>query len=156
MLIEEVAYQKVIRYVLTEKARQRNIFIPVSTAEIGMSATGTDKRPKDKVTRLMQVVKLFEQKLVYVSTDWLKQELLAFPFGDHDDGVDSLIYSLYWLMKYQGGMVLRKETKNGIISTRPTLSISEDRNGNWMARHEPPPKPNVIRTFINTLRGVRK
>ena len=156
VLIEEVAYQKVIRYVLTEKARQRNIFIPVSVAEIGMSATGTDKRPKDKVTRLMQIVKLFEQKLVHISSDWLRQELLAFPFGDHDDGVDAMVYALYWLMKYQGGMVFKKEKINGIINTRPTLAIFEDKNGNWMARHEPPPKPNVLRTFINTLRGTSK
>ena len=155
VLIEEVAYQKVIRYVLTEKARQRNIYIPVSTAEIGMSKDGTDKRPKDKVTRLMQIVKLYEQKLVYVSTDWLKQELLAFPFGDNDDGVDASTYALYWLMKYQGGTILREKITNGIINTKPTLSLFEDKNGNWMARHEPPPKPNIVRTFINTLRGSK-
>ena len=72
---------------LVDAARKRGIFIPVSQAELGV---GSNKRPKDKFTRLLEVVHLFEQKLVLIKNPELRAELLYFPHGEHDDQVDAV------------------------------------------------------------------
>ena len=151
VLIEEFAFQKVIRPVLTKKAREQNIFIPTTTAVVGREVNGkTDKRPMDKVARLMQVLHLFEQKLVYIDDEEVRNELLSFPFGDHDDLVDSSVYGLYWLMKYQSGAAVSKSAgaKHTQEAEKNTLSYIEDKNGNLVAVHEIPKIRNKS-NFLN-------
>lgn len=154
VLIEEFAYQKVIRYVLTNKARARNIFIPVSTAFVGREVNGkTDKRPMDKLSRLLQVLPLFEQKLVYIGDEEVKQELLGFPFGDHDDLVDAMVYALYWLMKFQPGAAIKQvDPASSLPTARRTLRLKQMPNGEYVAVHDSLEIKPESNGFINTIR----
>jgi len=118
---------------------------------VGREVNGkTDKRPMDKVARLMQVLHLFEQKLVYIDDEEVRNELLSFPFGDHDDLVDSSVYGLYWLMKYQSGAAVSKSAgaKHTQEAEKNTLSYIEDKNGNLVAVHEIPKIRNKS-NFLN-------
>lgn len=153
ILLEEFAYQKVLRFILINKSRERNIFLPISTAVVHrVENTGrTDKRPLDKMTRLLQVLPLFEQKLVYIPFEETKQELLGFPFGDHDDEVDAAVYALYFLMKYQSPATIVKDKESLGIETKKTIHLKPLPNGEFMAVHEPM-KINVNPSFINTMK----
>ena len=150
ILIEEVAFQKILRGIILKKARDLGLYLPISTAELGV---GKDKRPKDKMTRLLQVAPLFEQRLVEVHTPELVQELLAFPFGDYDDTVDSCVYALYWLMQERGGKVsLKKENQKFPFKTKDSFYIEEPRPGVYVAKIGVPPiRPALTlgRRFIN-------
>lgn len=116
VIIEEVAFQRVYRDILLQEARKEGIFIPISSAELGMGAT---KRPKDKFTRLMEVVHLFEQRLVQIENPAMYQELTSFPHGDSDNLVDAIVYGLYYLIKYgKGGFRSKKEQKGYAIDVR--------------------------------------
>lgn len=80
--VETVAYQAVLKTIF------KDMWMAVS--EI--------KTSRDKVTRLLEKQTLFEDWLVYFYPDWTRElvdELLAFPNGEHDDYVDSLLFSLY-------------------------------------------------------------
>jgi len=147
ILVEEVAYQKVLRPLLNKKARERGIFIPISTAELGM---GHNKRPKDKRTRLMQVVHVFEGRLVEITNPETRIELLSFPFGDYDDTVDVTVYNLYWLINNRPGRYMVKKEERGLpIKTNKSFYIEEPRPGVFVAKvGEPPFKPKVS-NFIN-------
>lgn len=51
---------------------------------------------RDKLTRFMPLEARYEQGLVYHHPnlpDWFERELLAFPLGQHDDGVDAAAYA---------------------------------------------------------------
>ena len=116
VILEEVAFQRVYRDVLLQAARKQGIFIPISSAELGVGPT---KRPKDKFTRLMEVVHLFEQKLVEVQNPKLYEELTSFPHGDSDNMVDAIVYGLYYLIKYgKGGFRGKKELISRAIETK--------------------------------------
>lgn len=58
------------------------------------------KADRDKIRRAQGLQPLFENGAVYMRKDMraLKQELLEFPVGKHDDTVDALAYILQ-LMK---------------------------------------------------------
>jgi len=131
VLVESVAFQKVFKDDLIKESRKRGIYIPVSEAEIGM---GDTQRPKDKFTRLMQIVHLFEQRLVEVKNHDLYQELISFPNGDADNMVDACVYSLYFLMKYRsGGFKKSNDNRTLPIRTRPGIVVEEVRPGVYMA-----------------------
>ena len=153
VVIEEVAFQKVFRKVLVDKGRKRKLFLPVSEAVLGTSRPGqpVDKRPKDKFTRLMSVVHLFEQKLVEVINPELKQELIAFPHGDYDDYVDATVYALYWLMNFRSGSTMIKREKVGLpgsLGVRQAAFLKEVKPGVWQQVSEPDPV-KVKSNFIN-------
>jgi len=142
VLTEEVAYQKVLRPLLTSKSRAKGIYLPTDTAELGM---GDNKRPKDKRTRLMQIVHLFENRLVEVTNPDTKIELLSFPFGDYDDMVDVTVYNLYWLIHNRPGRYLMKRQKVGLpLKTKEAMFIEEVRPGVWMTRFEGHPKLQIV------------
>ena len=148
ILIEEVAFQKILRSLIVNKARDRGLYLPISTAELGV---GKNKRPKDKMTRLLQIVPLFEQRLVEVRSPDLRDELLAFPFGDYDDMVDCCVYSLYWLMQERGGRVMPKKYEMKLpIKTKDSFYVSEPRPGVYVAKIGMPP----IRPFITQGRRL--
>jgi len=146
ILLEEVAYQKVLRPLLIKKSRPKNIYLPISTAEIGM---GHNKRPKDKRTRLMQVVHLFEGRLVEIDNPETRIELLSFPFGDYDDTVDVTVYNLYWLLNNRPGKFMLKREKVGLpIKAKESFYVNEVRPGVYMAEIESEPIKPVV-SFIN-------
>lgn len=147
VLVEEVAFQKIIRTLLLKKSREKGIYMPISTTELGV---GANKRPKDKLTRLMQVVHLFEGRLVEIRNTDLFQELLAFPFGDYDDMVDVTVYNLYWLINNRPGKyMLKKEKLNFPIKTQESFYIQEPRPGVFVAKAGGPPFKPRPKLFIN-------
>lgn len=153
LIIEEVAFQKVVRQVLTRMSREKKVFIPVSEAPLGK---GTNKRPRDKFTRLMGVVHLFEQRLVELRSQDIIEESLAFPHGEHDDLVDAMVYSLAWIADRRKGMV--KSPAAGThelgLRTRDSFVVREVRPGVFEARVDgvlpPPPTQSKV---INYDRG---
>jgi predicted phage terminase large subunit-like protein len=141
IVIEEVAFQKVFSQVLRERAKRDGIYLPTMTAELGR---GDDKRPKDKMTRLLSIVHLFEQRKVEVRNPDLTEELLSFPFGEHDDLVDSTVFAIYWLMNYQrgGSMVKKSEISTGDLvgAKKDTYFLEEVRPGVFVAKTIGEPK----------------
>lgn len=126
IIIEEVAFQKILRNILTEKAQERGVYLPITSAELG---TGKNKMQKDKLSRLLSVVHLFEQKMVQIDNPELKEELLAFPFGDYDDLVDATVYSLYWLMNSREGKILTKYSEDVSLDMKKSFYVKEIRPG---------------------------
>jgi predicted phage terminase large subunit-like protein len=66
---------------------------------------------KDKLTRFLPLLARYEQGLVRHAPGlqgWFEEELLSFPVGEHDDGVDALAYSFAALgMANPGKMTLQ-------------------------------------------------
>jgi len=146
VLLEEVAFQKILRNLILKKSREKKVYIPITTAELGV---GDNKRPKDKMTRLLQVIHLFEQKLVEIVNEDTQQELLSFPFGDYDDMVDVTVYNLYWLANWQSGKSMVKREEEKIIHGKDSFYIHEVRPGVFMAKIGEPPFPKVKSNVIN-------
>ena len=144
VLLEEVAFQKILRKLIIDKSRERNIYIPITRAEIGM---GDNKRPKDKMTRLLQIIHVFEQKLVEISDEDTKQELLSFPFGDYDDRVDVTVYNLYWLINWQSGKSMVKRREERILHGKDSFYVDEVKPGVFMAKIGEPPFPDKKSNF---------
>jgi len=100
----------------------------------------------------MQIIHLFEQKLVYINNNDVKDEMLSFPFGDHDDYVDSSVYALYWLMMFQQGAVIRNVSKaKEFLEKARSNSLFLKRNNKTGAYTmvAEPIKPKTISNFIN-------
>ncbi|MDD2839955.1 MAG: phage terminase large subunit [Rickettsiales bacterium] len=73
----------------------------IKTAVIGIRPT------KDKITRLASVSAIFEAGRIFLPTEaaWLvdyENELLSFPFCEHDDQVDSTSQFLEWYKNNRG------------------------------------------------------
>ncbi len=83
--IEQVQYQAAVVQELT-----RTTALPVHGV-----------RPdKDKLTRFLPLVARYEQRQVKHAPGlpgWFEEELLSFPVGEHDDGVDALAYAFHAL-----------------------------------------------------------
>jgi len=81
LIVETVAYQAVLKTVFKDM----------------WMAVQEQKTTKDKTTRLMEKQILFEDWLVYFvpeTTTELVEELLAFPNGEHDDRIDSMLFAM--------------------------------------------------------------
>lgn len=137
IILEMVGFQKVLKDLMLKEFRKRKIWLPITEAELG---TGEDKRPKDKLTRLLGIAHLFEQRLVEIVNPELKQELLAFPFGDYDDLVDTCVYALHWLMKNRGGKTIEKKSETKLLQGKSSFFVEEVRPGVFMAKIEGEPK----------------
>lgn len=84
--VETVAFQKVMLYLLKDEAKRRGISIPLKEL----------KAAKDKTLRINGLVPLVDSGDIFISTRHveLKNEMREFPFGKHDDLVDTLAYVL--------------------------------------------------------------
>lgn len=140
VIIEEVAFQSIIRKILLEKSRKRGIFIPVSSASLWASPLSVErKRPRDKLTRLLSVAHLFEQKLVEINNPDLKNQLLTFPFGDYDDLVDATVYALFWLMNWRTPEAMIKSSQEVIVKDpKKSFYVDEVRPGVYVAKNGEP------------------
>lgn len=145
VIFESVAFQKVYGTLLADRARERGLWIPVAEAEIGMG--DSSKRPKDKFTRLMQVVHLFEQRFVQVLNPDLAAELTVFPNGDADNLVDAAVYALYWLMQFRSGSFVQKSPAPRAVTGREALTVREIRPGVFVADGSPPPERRAASPF---------
>ncbi len=141
IVVEQVAFQKIFAVNLMKRMRDEGIFIPVRQAELGM---GRNKRPKDKFTRLMEIVHLFEQRLVEIRSDDLRKELLSFPHGDHDDLTDACVFALYPIMRDAKGKALAKRSLQGhSLDAKKAWVFKELRPGVWGSSPGDPPPPKV-------------
>lgn len=141
-----MAFQKVFRKLLIDEAKKRKIFLPISEAVMGK---GDDKRSRDKVTRLIGVSHLFEQKLVEVVNPDLREQLIAFPSGDHDDLVDACVYALGFLMNYRSGKFLIKKEQSGHgVDTKKSFYMHEVRPGVFEMKDEVPRMKNNKVMFL--------
>lgn len=86
--IEQTQYQAAVIQELT-----RTTNLPVRAV----------KPDKDKLTRFMPLLTRYEQRLVRHDPSgapaWFREELLSFPEGKHDDGVDAAAYAFAQLQK---------------------------------------------------------
>lgn len=84
--VETVAFQKVMMYLIKDEAKRRGISIPLIEL----------KANKDKTLRINGLVPLVDSGDIYMSPRHveLKNEMREFPFGKHDDLVDTLAYIL--------------------------------------------------------------
>ena len=82
--IEEVAYQKVLLYMLDEEMKVRNQILPVKGIR--------PPNDKSKQMRIMSLVPRFEWGRLFLNRGLsdLELELLQFPRGKHDDLIDAL------------------------------------------------------------------
>lgn len=80
--IEQVQYQAAV---VQELARTTRLPVRGVTVE------------RDKLTRALPLITRYEQGLVYHDPSgvpgWFREELLAFPEGEHDDGVDAVVHA---------------------------------------------------------------
>lgn len=82
VIVETVAFQLIMK----------QIFQGLWLATEGVKTT------KDKTTRLLEKQFLFEEKNIFFNptkTENLVNELLEFPDGEHDDYIDSMLFSLH-------------------------------------------------------------
>lgn len=145
IILEQVAFQKVLRPILAKVLKESKVYVQITEAEIG---AGIDKKPRDKVQRLMSVLALFEQQLVYIQNPELRIQLLTFPFGEHDDLVDSCVYNLIFLKNYQPGGSMFNKLIEKLPGVKKTLALREVRPGVWEAQHDPDP-PKIKSNFVN-------
>ena len=86
--IEKTMYSDVLKYLLDDEQRKRNIFLPIVELHHNQIA---------KETRIRGLIPRYENKSIYHIEGQckdLEKELLNFPLGVHDDIIDSLAYQL--------------------------------------------------------------
>lgn len=98
--IETVAFQKVMLYLLKDEAKRRGVTIPLREL----------KTNRDKTLRINGLVPLVDKGDIYISPKHveLKNEMREFPFGKHDDIVDTLAYVLQVM---RPGTYAKRDTK---------------------------------------------
>ncbi len=84
--IETVAFQKAMVYFIRNEMRRRGVYLPLKEL----------KADRDKNRRIGALQPLFENGDVYMKNTHkeLENELLEFPFSEHDDSCDCLAYIL--------------------------------------------------------------
>ncbi len=111
------AFSEVLTRIKAAAARHRPRIIAIEQtqyqAAVVQELTRTTHLPvrgvrpdKDKVTRFAPLLTRFEQLQVRIDPSvpgWLRDELLAFPAGEHDDGADALSHAWAALQMGQGG-----------------------------------------------------
>lgn len=144
MGVESFAYQKTLKYYLQEEMRKRNRFFSID--EIGRKGQRMDQEIT-KEARIRRLQPFFEQSLIELppSCDWLKEELLAFPRGRHDDGIDCMAYGLDYIVP----SMLRttrpvKEGTIGELLKRTWERRAGDTFGNYLSDLKEPVSVPVI------------
>lgn len=84
--VETVSFQKVMLYLLKDEAKRRGMTLPLKEL----------KPVKDKTLRINGLVPLVDNGDIYISPrhKGLKDQMREFPFGKHDDIIDTLAYVL--------------------------------------------------------------
>lgn len=82
--IETVAFQKVMLYLLKDEAKRRGVSIPLKEL----------KANRDKTLRINGLVPVVDKGELFISPRHvdLKNEMREFPYGKHDDIIDTLAY----------------------------------------------------------------
>jgi predicted phage terminase large subunit-like protein len=96
--IETFAFQKTLKYEIQRQQRERGVFFSID--ELGKRHTGHGEAVLSKEARIRRLQPYFEQGLVEIRSDMqeVRDELLSFPRGRHDDLIDALSYQLDYLI----------------------------------------------------------
>lgn len=122
-------FNDVLTFVKAAAARWKPVLVAIESTQYqaaviqelirttGLPVRGV--RPdRDKLTRFMPLLTRYEQGLVRHDAarvpDWFREELLAFPEGDHDDGVDACSLAFNALAEYNA-------KSNKIMARIPSL-----------------------------------
>lgn len=84
--LETVSFQKAMLYMVQDEMRKRAVYMRIKEL----------KADKDKIRRIQALQPLFENHDVYISRKHteLENELLEFPYSEHDDCIDAMAYVL--------------------------------------------------------------
>jgi predicted phage terminase large subunit-like protein len=114
--IETFAFQKTLKYDIQRQQRARGVFFSID--ELGKRHSGHGEAVLSKEARIRRLQPYFEQGLVEIRLDMsdLRDELLAFPRGRHDDLIDALSYQLDYLVPSQGQAQRQVEAVHGSMA----------------------------------------
>ncbi len=136
--LETFAFQKTLKYDIQRQQRERGIFFSID--ELGKRHSGHGEQILSKEARIRRLQPYFEQGLVEIRADMadLRDELLAFPRGKHDDLIDALSYQLDYLVPSQNRVAAPKEVHGSW--------------GWWTKNHMPEPQKTVYDRFFQDLK----
>ncbi len=140
--IETFAFQKTLKYDIQRKQRETGLFFSID--ELGRRHSGRGEQVLSKEARIRRLQPYFEQGLVEIRADMqdLKDELLSFPRGKHDDLIDALSYQLDYLVPSQTQSFKTTEPVHGSIDW-------------WQKYHMPKPASTLYERFFADLKGPR-
>jgi predicted phage terminase large subunit-like protein len=137
--IETFAFQKTLKYDIQRQQRERGLFFSID--EVGKRHTGRGEQILSKEARIRRLQPYFEQGLVEIApshTD-LRDELLAFPRGKHDDLIDALSYQLDYLVPSLGRTVAVPKVTEGTM-------------GWWVKNKMPQAQQSIYDKFFSDVR----
>jgi predicted phage terminase large subunit-like protein len=137
--IETFAFQKTLKYDIQRQQRERGIFFSID--ELGKRHTGRGEQILSKEARIRRLQPYFEQGLVEIGSGMseLRDELLGFPRGRHDDLIDALSYQLDYLVPSQGTLA-------------PRISEVEGSMGWWVKNKMPAAKFSIYDRFFQDIK----
>jgi predicted phage terminase large subunit-like protein len=140
--IETFAFQKTLKYDLQRQQRERGIFFSID--ELGKRHSGRGEAVLSKEARIRRLQPYFEQGLVELRSDMseLRDELLSFPRGKHDDLIDALSYQLDYLVP-------------SMETVKPTPAYAEGTLGWWVKNKMPEAKMSVYDRFFSDIAAKR-
>lgn len=89
--LEQVAFQKTLRFFMNDEMRKRNIFLPIKELKADVRQS-KENRIRGLVPRY-EIGTIFHRKGAHWVEN-LEDELLRFPHNTHDDIIDALAYQL--------------------------------------------------------------
>lgn len=137
--IETFAFQKTLKYDIQRKQRETGTFFSID--ELGKRHSGRGEQVLSKEARIRRLQPYFEQGLVEIRSDMseLRDELLAFPRGKHDDLIDALSYQLDYLVPSLEKSPVTKEPMHGSMG--------------WWLTKLPEPHKTLYDRFIQSGMG---
>lgn len=140
--IETFAFQKTLKYDIQRQQRERGIFFSID--ELGKRHTGRGEATLSKEARIRRLQPFFEQGLLEIRADMvdLRDELLAFPRGKHDDLIDALSYQLDYLVPSIGGS-----------SVPRAIPHPEGSYGWWVKNHLKEPQASIYDRFMQDVKN---
>lgn len=137
--IETFAFQKTLKYDIQRQQRERGVFFSID--ELGKRHSGRGEQILSKEARIRRLQPYFEQGLVEIRMDMsdLRDELLAFPRGKHDDLIDALSYQLDYLVPSINAVSKRLDNLHGSM-------------GWWVTNHLKKQEGSIYERFFSDLK----
>ena len=117
--IEEGVLQNIIAPVLLKKTElDPSLRVPFEKISLGRYTGEERKRrePKDKYSRALSVIHLWEQGVIFLKNQDLIDQLSTFPTGSEDDLVDACVYCARLIQKYSPIKIMVQKQKQTTAS----------------------------------------